>query len=383
MSGSAVAAAAESAEAPPGITADKPKSLADNRYAQYRSTTFFGALDGLRACAVLLVVLYHTDTQFFAGRLWSWCNGQLGVPIFFVISGFLITTLCLREEDSRGKLDLRGFYLRRSFRIFPAYFAVVTFYCLLVFVLGFEEHRAPLKAALPYLLTYLNEFSPSGTLSQTWSLGIEEKFYLVWPFLAFVLLRGRDRQRWVLAAVFVIVPAAVCTLAPVKPTVAIGYAEIMAGCMLALALHNRNSFPALYRLGSWWKSAAVAALLLQVTFEVSGRYLPLYLPLLGYCASIALVLAALVTGQTPLAGLLESAPLAFVGRRSYGIYLVHLLALKGGRHFVPRLSSQTLEGVLVFLGAVAISLICADVLYRVLERPCISYGRRLAARRLS
>ena len=158
-------------------------------------------LDGLRAISVLLVVSVHLhDFE----TVWKWLAGWQGVTVFFVLSGYLITTLSLREERAaRGAAFVAGraFYARRSLRIFPLYYLTLAAYCGLIFGLGLNpEKRFLLSGAMPYYLLYFQEVpffygltGESGIVQhanipfyQSWSLGIEEKFYLVWPVLAFV-----------------------------------------------------------------------------------------------------------------------------------------------------------------------------------------------------
>src|SRR5262249_24862992 len=144
-------------------------------------------LDGLRAVSVLLVVSVHMHD-----RVWDWLAGGSGVTVFFVLSGYLITTLSLREEGQFGSLHLTAFYIRRCFRIFPMYYAVLVAYCLLILIVHIDYDRKAqmLQGALPWYLVYMQEVpffygvpDAGGVLQksnvpfyQSWSLGIEEKF---------------------------------------------------------------------------------------------------------------------------------------------------------------------------------------------------------------
>src|SRR5437870_6361968 len=113
-------------------------------HEEYLARKYFPALDGLRAVSVLLVLAYHVNSS-----LWDWLSGAEGVSIFFVISGFIITTMCLREESRDGRLSIRGFYLRRVCRIFPLYFVVLGFYILWVGGLNWHGGRHLLVRSLP------------------------------------------------------------------------------------------------------------------------------------------------------------------------------------------------------------------------------------------
>jgi len=133
------------------------------------------SLDGLRAIAALLVVFMHAGL--------SWCPGGLGVLAFFVLSGFLITWLLLKEEERFGRISMKLFYIRRSLRIFPAFYV---YWLLLIGSLLFFQKRILWGQALSSFF-YVNNYyqailgDPNTGFSHTWSLGIEEQFYLLWP----------------------------------------------------------------------------------------------------------------------------------------------------------------------------------------------------------
>jgi peptidoglycan/LPS O-acetylase OafA/YrhL len=155
------------------------------------------ALDGLRAVAVAVVMVYHSGVEAVPG--------DLGVTAFFVLSGFLITWLLLKERDRTGSVSLRNFYLRRALRIFPAYFVFVGVSLALDFALGDPWSRIDVISAFTYTINYRNAlFGHVGPIAHAWSLGIEEQFYLLWPFLLILLDRvGKLRQGlgWIIAGV--------------------------------------------------------------------------------------------------------------------------------------------------------------------------------------
>ena len=162
------------------------------------------ALDGLRALAVLAVLAYHLG--------FSWARGgYLGVDLFFVLSGFLITSLLLEEHDANGSIGLRAFWGRRARRLLPALFAMVTAVMVFVvvdgrygqstFIAAFDLHalRGQAVATLLYVAnwydiavhqSYFAQFAAPSPLQHTWSLAIEEQFYLVWPFVTALLVAG-------------------------------------------------------------------------------------------------------------------------------------------------------------------------------------------------
>ena len=206
-------------------------SIPVRSYADYRAQPYFPALDGVRAVAVLLVISVHLGDNILHGY-WNWLSGSGGVAIFFVLSGYLITMLALREEEDRGGLCLKAFYVRRTFRIFPLYYYIIGISALLISTAGSEAGRAAFYGALPYYLAYMGEYAPTAQLYHSWSLGIEEKFYLVWPLLAFVLLRARPAARlWIALCI--------ALAAPLAPGVRdwihwYDYSRIAMGCAAAL-----------------------------------------------------------------------------------------------------------------------------------------------------
>src|SRR6476660_1823749 len=164
----------------------------DNRQA-YLSKKRFGSLDGLRAISILAVIWHHAAPYWVSKTLID--IGTYGVTLFFAISGFLITTLLIRERDKIGRIDLKAFYIRRVLRILPLYYGVLLLYIIVVAVL---EKDAGAKQGffhnLPYFATYTsNLFVPLDgrvIFYFSWSLAAEEQFYLVWPPLLYLAARN-------------------------------------------------------------------------------------------------------------------------------------------------------------------------------------------------
>jgi peptidoglycan/LPS O-acetylase OafA/YrhL len=354
------------------------------RYDEWRATRYFPGLEGLRAVAALLVVLHHARTH----RLWGFLEGWNGVTLFFVLSGFLITTLALREEDEHGALRWRAFAVRRGFRILPVYVASLALYAAVMYSIGFGgDHRSVFTHALPWYLSPFPEvpfFTKTHIVfSLAWSLGIEEKFYLLWPLVAFVLLRKHARTRIGVALVLALVAQLPIAFSSGGRAVA-PYSAILVGCTLAFALHHRQAFRVVARLGS--VAGLVTALALLVTvhalthvvhvtgagFRVSSPYY--YLP---YSFAAALVVASLAL-QARGTGVFRSRPVRFVGRVSYPLYLTHPIALGFAATAIAP------GGVVTELAYLAVgltlSLGLAYGLHRFVERPLIGIGKRGAAR---
>jgi peptidoglycan/LPS O-acetylase OafA/YrhL len=363
----------------------------------YQNRTYFPELDGLRAISVLLVISVHL---YDAKERWLWLAGYRGVTIFFVLSGYLITMLALREEARYGRLSLAAFYVRRCFRIFPLYYVTLAVYCLLILGLGVSAHlRGPLRDALPYYLLYFQEipFCRWQVLShrdlvfvQSWTLGAEEKFYLLWPLLAFVAWRVVGRRRPLgtaaLAVAFAAVPALLTLFGPVPRVVGrmlFCYSSLLTGCLLAMLLHDRAGFHQLRRLRGALLPATL--LLLAAHFATPWVANPSLADGLNvlYTLAVALFLACLLVGEGPVQRLLRWRPLVRLGRLSYGIYLLHMLAMGLAYRLLPA-SLQGMSASLLAFGLTALlSTALAWVMHRTVESFGINLGRRWSQRILA
>jgi len=353
--------------------------LALPTHEEYLHERYFRPLDGVRAISILLVLTWHVNSS-----LWAWLSGWEGPSIFFVISGFLITTLCLREEDRDGSVSLKAFYVRRACRILPLYFVVLAVYVVMDIGFNRQGQRGPLLHVLPYYLTYMNDFAPDvadlGTpFRLSWTLGVEEKFYLLWPLLGFVLLTRHPRARLVAAALLVAV-----TLIGFDPgTHYLFYSQIMVGCVLAILLHRREWFERLQPVLRYsWLTLALVVVAHTLMYRHPGIAQVLFGP------AVALALGSLVAARPGWSAALVSRAMVYIGKRSYGVYLVNLICLAVcvtvARHLVPSVSfdqnNQPASGAwvtsLVMLIAVtATSLLLSELLYRTVEGPMIARGR--------
>lgn len=347
---------------------------------RFRQTRYWPALDGVRAIAVLLVITAHLRHVTRA-----WLHGQQGVTIFFVLSGFLITTLALREESTTGRFSFRAFVTRRVFRLFPVYYVVLGLYAALILVLGFiPQQRADFLSALPYYLTYLQDvpyFWPSiadPPFSHSWSLGIEEKFYLVWPLVAFVLLSAathRTRARLLIIAG----ACALCALVPLAWPAwryVFAYYPILAGCGLAVLLHARPD--ALALVARPMTAVGVAIALIAVHFVAPAGAFDATVSNIVYVPLVALVLASLVLSSTGGPRWLQSKPMVLIGELSYSIYLGHRLIVNLIARVLPHA-----PWIVEFAGVTAGAIVLAWALHVTIERPMRAMGRRLAASQLA
>ena len=166
----------------------------------------FPSLNGLRGISVILVILHHLNIQFSTLENVSKyfpliTDGQLGVNVFFVISGFLITTLLLREENTTGTISLKAFYTRRTLRIFPAYYFLLFVYFLLTHFNYIFISNASWLTAITYT-KYFN-WQLDWYTGHAWSLSIEEHFYLVWPL---IFLAGKKARKIFVVIIIILIP---------------------------------------------------------------------------------------------------------------------------------------------------------------------------------
>jgi peptidoglycan/LPS O-acetylase OafA/YrhL len=365
-------------------------------YEEYQSRKWIPGLDGVRALCALAVVAGHMHTDY-----WHWVNGNRGVTIFFLLSGFLITMLALREEQKTGSLSLTAFYIRRSFRIFPLYYFTLALYCVLVYVIGLRSPQGNValfgQTMWAYIL-YLQEFvvldpmRPSAFFSQSWTLGIEEKFYLVWPLIGFVALAAHKRYR-VTATIAFTVAAAVIGLIDQQGwgRYLHHYFYILLGCLLAELLHKRASFDSLKRFGQPGMVYLTSAALMLIHFgwpllmgppeAKSYDTIPYVIYKYVYGVATFFFLTSLIVGRNTLVHRsLEIPPLPLLGQLSYGIYLVHRLAINASDRMLPFKSNVWWQTAAHMLVTTAISFVMAWILSIVIEKPCIELGRRLSKR---
>lgn len=278
-------------------------------------------LDGLRGCAILLVIGAHAASPQVQSL------GAAGVTVFFVLSGYLITTILLRHRSASPSGRLRTFYVRRARRLLPALALLLVFETAVRISSG--QSLVPVLLAGGYATNLAASTGSASTLDHTWSLALEEQFYVLWPLLLPAVWR---RQRAVaavlgLAAVSAVARAAAYTggltnIAWFSPLTR-GDA-ILVGCALALAMGRGWSLPTGLR-GRVLAGLAVTAL--AAPFIWTSMRASLWLiPLVS--AATAVLIAWLVQSRGgPLAPLLSVPPLRWTGRLSYAMYLWHPFAL--------------------------------------------------------
>jgi peptidoglycan/LPS O-acetylase OafA/YrhL len=341
------------------------------------------ALDGLRGLAVLLVLVFHAAHNWLRG-------GYVGVDVFFVLSGFLITALLIGEWGQTDTISLPAFYRRRVARLLPALTLVLLgIGVLLVFV-------AKARGSAPYLwgvigaIAFANNWIivASGSalghpLQPTWSLAVEEQFYLLWPLaLLFLLKRGVSR-----AAIFALVAAAsvsavVASLlwARLSPSVNLydstlpHAVELLVGCALAIVWHE-GRLPQALR----WTPTALAGLGVLVWLAIRSK-IDQNAPWDCWWAALSVVPLLVVGLERPdslVSRALSIRPLRRVGRVSYGIYLYSLPVIMAVSHLLPNVRGINLW--LSPLVRVTAVFIVAELSWRYVEQPFLRrYSRRRA-----
>jgi peptidoglycan/LPS O-acetylase OafA/YrhL len=362
-------------------------------------------LDGLRCISISWVILLHLPFEKSGPLALLASRGWMGVDMFFVISGFLITSLLLAEREATGHINLGNFYLRRTLRIWPAYYLLILLTVALALLAKTLPALSPYFAADKILHTiawpaiYLTNayVSFNGTedvtLLHSWSLALEEQFYLLWP--AALILLGRRPARFVVATIVAITlwrvwltfhyPEGIAAMRRIFYGPDTRMDVLLYGVCAAFALHDESRRA---RLAAWLGRKWVLGLLGVAFVAVvcaTNRWSGWFGNSLGYGASAAIMaslLAYLVACRPArLIRVLEWPPLAYVGKVSYGVYLFQSGAIDLLQDIVG--IPTTAPGKLLFtVGACALAILAAAVSYRFLEAPILKLKGRFAPRRM-
>jgi peptidoglycan/LPS O-acetylase OafA/YrhL len=343
-------------------------------------------VEGLRAVAVALVVLVHAGVPWIDG-------GYIGVDVFFVLSGFLITGLLVRERVSTGSTSMPGFYARRARRILPAATVVLIVTVLASYhwlgflrggVIAEDGKWTALFAANLHFASegtqYLNILAPPSPLQHYWSLAVEEQFYLAWPllFLTIATIAPRVSLAGKLAAVLVLIVAASFTWSVVQTDSNITWAffspltrawELAIGALLAVSLPSLRRLPAV--LGPWLSWIGLAGVIGSAFLLDGSTAFPGYAALLPVLATAMVVAGGTIAPRVGSEVVLGLPPFQVLGKWSYSLYLWHWpilqIAAQRAGHGLPLVQN---------LGWLAVGLALAAVVHYAIENP-IRYAKPL------
>ncbi|GAB3618140.1 acyltransferase family protein [Okibacterium endophyticum] len=356
----------------------------------------FSGLDGLRAIAVALVIVYH----LFPGTL---PGGFLGVDVFFVISGFLITGLLVRDADREGRVSLRRFWQRRARRLLPALVVLVIVCTTAALLIGKDllvGIGLQVLGAATFSYNWLQVAAGSSYFDSDtpelfrnlWSLAVEEQFYIVWPFLLIAVLAVR--RRWMRPVILVL--AAVASALWMNHLAVVGASPtrlyygtdthafgLLLGAALAFAVSMRRTpaDTAGNRIAPWAASAVGALALIGV---IAGSWLLHDDEALTFNGGLALVtlltaivIWASVRPGSALGSALDNPPMRYIGERSYGLYLWHWPVLVLVTALMPTQGIPTATDVVVTgIIAAIVTVIMALLSYRYVEQPVRRTGFR-------
>jgi len=377
----------------------EPKALA---YHRPSGPVYFPNLNGLRFVAALLVIVHHIEQQqLYLGRATYYKVpavqriGDEGVTLFFVLSGFLITYLLLLEQEQFGQVAVGKFYGRRALRIWPLYYAVVLLGLLVVLydagqnataINHWFEKAALYAFFLPNAAVVLYGGLPYAV--QAWSIGTEEQFYLIWPWLV----------RWAGRRILSAVGGVLLVLLLAKRLVVFGFhtAQPDPGPVLSFAFN----FLYYFRLEGLVIGAVPAVLLFQrrdavlrrlIARPVQWLVLLVVISLLAwgqqfslheevYATLFAVLILNLAAAQRPIIRL-EARWLDYLGKLSYGLYMLHPIVIALVLHFFgPWADTQVswLRWLLTLLATLGLSVLLAMLSYHGLEQPFMRRKARLA-----
>jgi peptidoglycan/LPS O-acetylase OafA/YrhL len=332
------------------------------------------ALDGVRGIAIAAVVGLHA---------FAWpVNGVRGVDIFFVLSGFLITTLLMNEWDANGSVRFRAFYARRARRLLPALALTIVGYMAVAVITDHHIRQAAVASLVAgtyttNLIGFTSHPNLGGPLSHTWSLAAEEQFYLVWPVVLFLVFRGRRRPAicLLLAAI-----AAVAVEQRVLPGMTTNMTQwrltgapdtrstgLAMGCLCALCVPELSRLPASARSAG---RLVVPLALAMVALGLFAGGFDFYRMggLTFFCVAVAALLVNATTETSLTARVLSLAPLVWLGRISYSLYLYHFpILIAFGAPANRSLSRRVL--------AIELSVLAAFLSFRYVEQPILRRGR--------
>lgn len=364
---------------------------------------YFPALDGLRAAAIFAVLIAHALIPFriAKGVGTIGIGGFLGVDIFFVLSGFLITSLLLREWETTDGISFKKFYARRALRLLPALFALIivaTAYSVLF--LPPSEYQTAWRDI--FVITfYISNLVPISvySLEHTWSLAVEEQFYLFYPIFLFLALlaarRFKVERKWVIVLLLMLIGSVAAYRGwefyevGFSRWLYVGSAtradSLLVGCVFAMLygwglLPQTRWFSRALQFVTLIITASIVYVLLMIKWDDAVLYYGGF-TLLAFAVGIVII-SLQISPVRPLKAILELPPVVWIGQISYGLYLWHRLAYIIVDSFLPSIpiSSYTMRRMVVpFVFKVSLAIIFAAISYYGLEKPFLRWKERFSA----
>jgi peptidoglycan/LPS O-acetylase OafA/YrhL len=342
------------------------------------------ALDGIRALAIAAVLLFHN--YLYSSKAWP--GGFLGVDVFFVLSGFLITTLLLQEHSRAHRIDFRRFWSRRASRLLPALFVLLLGEAVLArfafSAVTASQMRGDGVGSLLYFENWRAAAGAPTVLGHTWSLSIEEQWYLVWPLLlAALLVFARERRRILVVFVGVLALGSAIECAVLfsgtgsrayNGTDTRAQALLVGAALAAMLVWRPRVHSRLLQLGAWVAVALLAVSVIAVHNDDAWLYRGGFL--LVAIASALLIAAAVRSPTAALGRVLGAPPLVAIGLVSYGLYLYHWPI------YVWLSPDRTqLRGVALLILRLTVTAAVAIASYHLIEKP-FRRGLRLDRKRV-
>jgi peptidoglycan/LPS O-acetylase OafA/YrhL len=331
-------------------------------YQDYLATDHRPAFDGLRGLGFLLVITAHVPSV----RLFGYLQGWAAVWVFLVMSGYLVTMLLMREEKRAGRVAFGSFLVRRFFRIVPTYWMAILIYGLACYALPpLQEDYPGFMARLPAYLAFIPEYANSDGYSiftHAWTVGVELKFYLLFPPILFLMLKNAN---WRFAATAI----AAALFTAHGAFLAEAYCAVLCGAMLALSLERPHGYAFVARLTRVPPAVPMLLIVALLALLCYGEQFTALAAVMTY------LLAYTIVQEAAVSRVLTWRPLAYLGQRSYGAYLLHFLVLRVGYMIFG--NDSTTAGLLAAGFCLAVTVPAAELLYRTIERPGRDCGRRL------
>jgi len=308
------------------VTKTTLNSLVVTSHNEFKTKRFFKRLDGIRGLAILAVVWHHSlGLNPSTNPIFT--RGYLGVDLFFVLSGFLITTLLLREYERNGTISLKEFYIRRTLRIFPVYYAFLLM-LLIWYGLTDKDTFNTYLEVFPYYALYLTNWLSSDTsqiFERGWSLAVEEQFYLFWPGLLLIL--GAYRTK--VSITLLVMVSIILTIS--MDDGAFGYwlkhfipfRTIFVGALLAFTLHNINSFSNFFIVLTHRFTAPILIVLIILMLSMASSAINGGIELVLHIMFALLIGTIVINENSYTAIIIGNRLFSIIGIVSYGIYIFH------------------------------------------------------------